>query len=257
MRSDRRLTLIIIFALAITAAVAAPRQSLSAQRKSAALKCAVCEIFVDEMNFAISRTEDEYDFGVQTRWRVDEKRRIPYARTEFRLLEIVESEIISELTHYGIANHTDRYRLIRAPTAPIRPNVSSNEVTTASAGAPSMPDRRPYDPAQFTHTSVVTATIKLVYERMTERYLEEILLLFHKAEETDVKRKLCIEMTRSCTAETLFDAVPEPTRVDMPTPTTPESAVTAAAASITPEAAEVHPDPAYPDHIPSPPHIDL
>lgn len=49
---------------------------------------AACRAIVDEVHQGIDDTVEKHT--VQVRFRVDEKIRIPYARTEYRLIEILE-----------------------------------------------------------------------------------------------------------------------------------------------------------------------
>jgi len=65
------------------------------------LSCGVCEALVDEVNQSILATEKTHT--VQTRFRVDEKKRIPYSRTEHNLLEIMEADDFPKrFEKYGI-----------------------------------------------------------------------------------------------------------------------------------------------------------
>ena len=184
-----------------------------------ALYCALCEAVVDEVDAAIALTASSHGHTVQTKWRIDEKRHIPYARTEHRLMEIIEDEIQPHLPLYGAVNHTDRLRLLRqfsAPplsTAPLLPPSSAD----ATEGV-ELSDT--YSPSQFQQSAGMTSTLKLLYDRMIEGYLEEMLLLFHRAEE-DIKSKLCIRKVRACPRGTTFEPFAPPER-EVKKPTTTE-----------------------------------
>jgi len=70
------------------------------------LACGVCEALVDEVNAAIDSTTQTH--SVQTRFRIDEKKRVPFARTEYNLLEIMEGDKFPKrFEKYGIVKpHT-------------------------------------------------------------------------------------------------------------------------------------------------------
>jgi len=68
--------------------------------------CGVCEAIVDEVNAGIAATTLTHH--VQTRFRVDEKKRIPYARTEANLLDILEAK--------DFAKRFDKYAAVKPHT---------------------------------------------------------------------------------------------------------------------------------------------
>jgi len=95
------------------------------------LMCGVCEAMVDEVNIAIANNPNQH--AVQTRFRIDEKRRTPYARTEAALLEILESdEFVRKFHAYSIVKpHTRTARLMKVAyedvTAGREPSVMEDE----------------------------------------------------------------------------------------------------------------------------------
>jgi len=210
-----------VLLLALFLLSVAPSSSLAAAVKKAsggdsgggkALYCALCEVVVDEVNAAIDRTADEHGHFVQTKWRIDEKRRIPFARTEHRVMEIIEQEVTPSLPLYGSTNHTGRTRLIRKPgapplpTAPLIPHDSEGEGEGVGEGSDV-----DYSPSEFTHSRLLTETLTSLYERMVDVHLEEMALLFHRAEE-QVKEKLCIQKVKACSKGTSFEPFHPPTR---------------------------------------------
>jgi hypothetical protein len=68
------------------------------------LYCGVCVALCAEMEAGMARTTDTGT--VQVRWRIDEKRRIPAARTEHRLMEILEEEMHGVWKDYGVTSGT-------------------------------------------------------------------------------------------------------------------------------------------------------
>jgi hypothetical protein len=145
------------------------------------LACGVCEALVDEVNLSILTSEKTHT--VQTRFRVDEKKRVPYSRTEHHLLEIMEADDFPKrFEKYGVvkpwtktAKHMKRaYSLAaegkeieaivpqpkkkRAPPAPAAeaatdPAASASAEGDAAAAAPA--DSTPSDPAKAAETEEV------------------------------------------------------------------------------------------------------
>jgi hypothetical protein len=163
------------------------------------IRCAVCEVLVDEMDLAILETDKKQAHTVQTRWRVDEKRRIPYSRTEYRLMEILEEELEGKYNNYGIYNSSslERIRLIRRP---ITPEGKFGRFIG------------------FYSSKQVHKGLKKIYKELRESYLEDILLVFHKQEE-QIKEKVCINTMKVCDQRVKFDQIQEiPQFVEMERP---------------------------------------
>ncbi len=68
------------------------------------LYCGVCNALISEIASGIAATTETH--MVQTRWRIDEKKRIPYARSEARLIEILEDVVPDVWSQYAVAAHT-------------------------------------------------------------------------------------------------------------------------------------------------------
>ena len=170
------------------------------------LYCALCEVVVDEVEAAVERTSSSHGHTVQTAWRIDEKRRIPYARTEHRLMEILEDELPQALPLYGACNHTDRQRLIRRRTAEQLPTSALLPSAAADAEAEGGLE---YSPAFFSQSAALLSRLRSLYERLLESHLEDAILLFHK-EEPDIRHKLCVTKARACKKDTAFDPFPPP-----------------------------------------------
>jgi hypothetical protein len=154
------------------------------------LGCGVCQSLVDEMNVAIAATTET--FVVQTRWRIDEKKKIPYARTEHRILEILESELASALNKYGVQPQPTR----------LHQEANDHGASAAATAAVKFPFLKLVKSAGVSDQDVksgkdVTSDIQSTYEHLVEEYMEEIMLLFHR-DESDIKQKLCIDLTQSC-----------------------------------------------------------
>lgn len=95
------------------AALLALLQATLAPASASSLACGVCEAIVDEVEKGILATPSQH--LVQTRFRVDEKRRVPYARTEHNLLEILESSSFTrKFDAYGVVKpHSRSSRLLK------------------------------------------------------------------------------------------------------------------------------------------------
>ena len=218
--------------LLVSAASASPTSASSDVSKSRDLYCALCEAVMDEMEAAISRLQESHGHTVQTAWRIDEKRRIPYARTESVLLGLLEDDVPPLLRLYGVSNHTGRQRLLRrhdAPQldkAPLIPDdeqhsdQQSSDDSASSAGSEngsasisnsSSSAKLPYSASEFSSTSTLTDTLSALYVRMLDSYLEDIMLAFHK-QHADVKDALCIKTIRACKKGTTFEPFRRPRR---------------------------------------------
>jgi len=71
----------------------------------------VCEAIVDEVEAGILATPSQH--SVQTRFRIDEKKRAPYARTEHNLLEIIEAPgFTRKFEQYGVVKPRSRSAML-------------------------------------------------------------------------------------------------------------------------------------------------
>ena len=205
-----------------------------------ALYCALCEVVVDEVSAAIARTAAEHGHTVQTKWRIDEKRHIPYARTEAVVMAIIEDEVAPSLSLYGSTNHSGRVRLCRrfdAPRLPTAPLLSSADEESGAE----LDDA--YAPTAFNHSALLTSTLTALYERMVDSHLEDMMLLFHR-DEDDIKAKLCIKTVRACRKGTSFEPFTPPQRAR-------KAATTATDTDTTTSADRGSPEPIAPPSLPS------
>ena len=189
------------------------------------LYCALCEAVMDEMESAIARIEAQHSHTVQTAWRIDEKKRIPYARTESVLLQLLEDDVPPLLRHYGVTNHTGRQRLVRradAPqldTAPLLPGDEHSQQNDAPAGDGSgesgsniSSSSASYSASEFSSSPLLSDTLTALYNRMIDSYLEDIMLAFHKRQHDNVKDALCVRTIRACRKGTTFEPFRRPAR---------------------------------------------
>jgi len=136
------------------------------------LYCGVCLAVVDEVETEIANTKESHT--VQVRFRVDEKKRIPYARTEYRIIEIIENEISKKFDQYAISGPADNLRIVRLNGA------KDIKLENVSMGGDA------------------TSSIRRLFDHMTEEYLEDMTRLFHNSA-PNIKRELCLTITRACT----------------------------------------------------------
>ena len=240
------LLLLAVWPAVVTSAASPPSDpssassSPSSDRQSRELYCALCEAVMDEMEAAIERVDRQHAHTVQTAWRIDEKRRIPYARTESVLLQLLEDDVPPLLRHYGVSNHTGRQRLIRRPdapqldTAPLLPDdETSEQLNGAAADSDSSNSSErssnssshtalPYSATEFAYSPLVTDTLTALYERMIDSYLEDIMLAFHKRQHNDVKDALCVKTIKACKKGTTFEPFRRPARRTQPAAHAPE-----------------------------------
>ena len=195
-------------AVAASSAAASSTAGSSDSSKSRELYCALCEAVVDEMEAAIGRVEQQHGHTVQTAWRIDEKRRIPYARTESVLLQLLEDDVPPLLRLYGVSNHSGRQRLLRRhdaaqlDTAPLLPDPTATDTDSSL----------PYSPSEFASSGGVTAALSALYERLLDSWLEDIVLAFHKRQHDDIKDALCVKTIRACRKGTTFEPFRRPSR---------------------------------------------
>lgn len=140
------------------------------------LHCSLCINALDEIEYAVEQTKE--DFTVQTKWRVDDKRKIPYKRTEFRILEIMEHEVSPKLEKYGLCAAVDEK--------------SGKNVKRYC--------REDWRFGNYSKLSkALEKDVKERYSELIEEHMEEITLLFHRANDiTEIKQKVCVDTTKIC-----------------------------------------------------------
>jgi len=185
------------------------------KKHSRELKCSLCEVIVDEVEAGIVRTSNKHN--VQSRFRIEEKKYIPYARTEYRILEILEDEIPNHLAGYGIVRGS-KWRVAKptpppaSTTIPPPPPPSTEEGessgTEDASAAASTSTTTPAPPQPDVEVSEKnTKKLKAVYEELLFGHTDEITLLFHRDEE-NIKRKMCIDLIKACPSTYKFTETP-------------------------------------------------
>jgi len=143
----------------------------------ARLQCATCKTFVDEVHRGILETKETHT--VQVRFRIDEKIHIPYARSEYRLLEIMDSLCDGAMKDYGVSGHesADAKRLVSTKNL-------KGAVSNLSMGG---------------H---ISSQIVRLCHRLKDEHEEEILQVFHRSKEQPHHR-VCVDISQSCSAEAM------------------------------------------------------
>jgi len=165
------------------------------------LLCPVCVVLVDETIAGINRTEETH--SVQTKWRIDEKKnalKIPYAYSEYRLMEIIEKDVERSLKDYALSSQGDVHLLVKLSGG----NVSVNNVTMSED---------------------ITKEIKWIYENFVSDSEEDIVLVFHRnigLSWSDYRTKVCQNLLKVCTEAHLI-SLPPPLKLQETEPSLPPS----------------------------------
>jgi len=156
------------------------------------LFCGVCEILVYHVEEGIELTKENHT--VQTAFRMDGKKRTPYKRTEFRILEVIDNDVPGKLNSYNIKlrrNGRTGKKLVRIA----HDKDSSKKV------------RR---------------DIKRVFHHLLDEHLDE-LVQFFREEQSNAREKICVDMIAVCESaseqeEFETDVTPPPPTPPPPTP---------------------------------------
>jgi len=200
---------------------AAKSKSGNNGKQTSQLFCGVCEVMINEVERSIADTRENYE--VQTRFRVDEKKRIPYARTEFRIMEILENDISDRFNDYGVSPDRGSHGhqvLVKKPAAtatppPPAPVADTTAATTTDTAATASTTNDATPPAASADTASseaatttttksnirsskrLTKEMKRVYSWMLDRYQDDITLSFHRSD-PDPFTRLCTEIIGAC-----------------------------------------------------------
>lgn len=133
------------------------------------IKCSVCEVVVHHISEGINATTETHT--VQTAFRIDTKKRTPYARTEYRILEIIDNDVLNKLKKYNIK---------------LRPK---NDTRSGKKLVRVAQHKQP--------SKKVQRDIERVFDRMMDDHSEEIVQFF-RVETTDVRQKVCVDLLSVC-----------------------------------------------------------
>lgn len=154
----------ILIALSIT---------LSVNARPTPMYCAVCETVVDEINQAINEAIKQHDYSVQTRFRIDEKRASPYARSEPYLLSLIEDTLPSIIKQYGVLEQSKD----QSTSQSIKQSVSSDQAKAAKRAKKNqrvhLMKQRDFDAMQSLNQP--TATAEPTGEPTTEQSVEQTI----------------------------------------------------------------------------------
>merc|ERR1719189_869575 len=162
------------------------------------IACSVCEVVVHLIDEGINATTETHT--IQTRFRIDTKKRTPYRRTEFRILEVIDNDVPDKMKRYNIKL---RKKWLEAGEKNRRKGKKLVRIA-----------------ADKTVSKKVQRDVRRVYERMIDDHGDAIVQFFRE-ENTDIRKKICVDMISVCesvTEEEQFksDLTPPP-----PTPPPP------------------------------------
>lgn len=183
-----RSLLVLFVILALITDVSAKKKRKKARKD---LRCGVCLAIADEMDEGIKNTKEKYE--VQTRFRIEEKARIPYARTEYRLMQILENDVKTWLKdEYSVKEFDGGKKAL----------VFSRTLTNGS-GIKQGPG--------------ISQDIMLAYERAVELHLEAYVTAFRTGADLSrikLREDLCVKRVKACksTHPALTLAITEPVR---------------------------------------------
>ena len=156
-----------VLAAAALLAASSPPGVAEAARAPPAVQCSVCKHVVSAIEQGIADTKETHT--VQVAFRMDEKVRVPYARSEYRLYEVVEP-ICNKLRHgHAVRGGT---RLAR---------------TADHTG----------DPAALDSSRKAVKEIQRACARVLDDFQEDVVLAFHRTVENPFAH-VCEELTGSC-----------------------------------------------------------
>ncbi len=151
--------------------------SLAAPSKRAReVSCGVCAALVQEVQRGVDETAETHT--VQVRFRVDEKIRVPYARTEARLLEIFEN-----LCRDSLAK---RYVLGEEPV--------SNELHSSGF------THQALEASMFGNTDPkLKQQLESACRELLDDHEEHIWKLFHRSVPVEeISERVCVQLSRAC-----------------------------------------------------------
>jgi len=135
------------------------------------IQCGVCEVVVHLVDKGINATTETHT--VQTRFRIDEKKRTPYSRTEWRILEILDNDVPKALESFNIKLRRD----------------GRKGKKLAKVGLDKITSRK------------VKSSVRKVFERMMDDHSDEIVRFFREPQ-TDIRRKVCVDLIKVCKTTT-------------------------------------------------------
>lgn len=204
--------------LALVAALAVSSLSFVTAQKR--LSCAVCESFVDEVNTCISSTRETHT--VQARFRIDEKKHIPFKRSEYRLQQIFDEEAPDRVVNnWGLFNRQieresqeKRQAELEARTVNATEEERAKEEEYEELRSASLREsREEFEKQSISHSLQLEVLYKLAHgaesdeklksevkstlEELLEDHTDEAIMLFHK-DVANLKHKLCVDVMEAC-----------------------------------------------------------
>lgn len=154
------------------------------------IQCSVCEVVVFHISEGINETTETHT--VQTAFRIDDKKRTPYARTEYRLLEIIDNDVLSKLKKYNIRLRSR--------------NDTRSGKKLVRVGSHKQPSKK------------VQRDIERVFERMMDEHSEDFVNFF-RVENKDIRQKVCVDLLSVCESTTGVEEFADDLTAPPPPPT--------------------------------------
>jgi len=134
----------------------------------------VCKIAAQLIDHQINATTENH--SIQVRFRIDEKHRVPYARSEIRLTEILD-EVCGKFDDYGMLGKGPTRRLIKS--ADIVGSLDS-----------------------YTSGTTLHRQMKEVCSTIRDDFEEDLLRIYREPAK-DYPAEVCVRLTKLCTSEQL------------------------------------------------------
>lgn len=140
--------------------------------KKDSYKCGVCTQFIDMVTAKIAQADIDHPYQVRTRYRLDEKKSLPYSRSDTFLYSLLEPKARDEW-YEGVS-------FFRSP-APVRLVHKSEKVE---------------DTRLISHPKAIKAA-KRVHSEMVEQHEEKLVAAFKKERVIDdIKRDICVDFLK-------------------------------------------------------------
>jgi len=159
------------------------------------LSCGTCRLVLADLLTGIESTNETY--SIQTRFRIDEKKRVPYSRSEYNINEILES-LCKKIGSVGVQHfggqvpHVIKAGALKGTLKNLEMSGDANKV------------------------------VRRVCDDMLEDFIDEITLTYHRSEK-QAERKVCVDITRSC-SDSQFEELEQHAKVYLDEVVTPEDA---------------------------------
>lgn len=167
----------LLLASFLSAAAAAPAKATKGSKLNNDVKCGVCSTLLNALEDRVASAAREHPYDVLSRFRLDEKRKVPYSRSE----TFIESLLDSPSSFSSLWN---KHGFLRAAAAPMR------LVPRDGAGS---------DP-RVQHSTAIRNQFAAIAADIFDDHVEALSLALARARSRDAAVKsFCVESYRACT----------------------------------------------------------